>query len=111
MYLVARRLTGRVLPSLAAALMLAFSYWFWLNSLAAEVYALDTLLLAGTLFFLLQWRERQRPAALFASALLFGLSLATRTTSLLFLPAFGLYLCALSQAAAGDGLAGGYPSS
>ncbi len=91
-YLVARRLTGRVLPSLAAALMLAFSYWFWLNALAAEVYALDTLLLAGTLLFLLQWRDRQRPAALFASALLFGLSLATRTASLLFLPAFGLYL-------------------
>jgi 4-amino-4-deoxy-L-arabinose transferase-like glycosyltransferase len=91
-YLVARRLTGRALPSLAAALMLAFSYWFWINSLAAEVYALDTLLLAAMLLFLLQWRERQRPAALFASALLFGLSLATRTTSLLFLPAIGLYL-------------------
>lgn len=91
-YLVARRLTGQTLPSLAAALMLAFSYWFWLNSLVAEVYGLDTLLLAGTLLFLLQWRERQQPAALFAFALLFGLSLANRTTSLLFLPAFGLYL-------------------
>jgi hypothetical protein len=91
-YLVARRLTGQTLASLAAALALAFSYWFWLNSLAAEVYGLDTLLLAGTLLLLLEWRERQQPAALFASALLFGLSLATRTTSLLFLPAFGLYL-------------------
>ena len=91
-YLVARQLTGRALPSLAAALMLAFSYWFWLNSLAAEVYALDTLLVAGTLLFLLQWRERQRPVALFAFALFFGLSLANRTTSLLYLPAFGIYL-------------------
>jgi hypothetical protein len=91
-YLVARQLTGRMLPSLAAALMLAFSYWFWLDSLAAEVYTLDTLLLAGMLLFLFQWRERQRPAALFAFALLFGLSLTNRTTSLLSLPAFALYL-------------------
>ena len=91
-YLVARRLTGQTLPSLGAALMLAFSYWFWLNSLAAEVYGLDTLLLAAMLLLLLEWRDRQQPTALFAFALLFGLSLANRTTSLLFLPAFGLYL-------------------
>jgi 4-amino-4-deoxy-L-arabinose transferase-like glycosyltransferase len=91
-YLVARRLTGQTLPSLAAALMLAFSYWFWLNSLVAEVYGLDTLLLAAMLLLLLEWRDRQQPAALFAFALLFGLSLANRTTSLLFLPAFALYL-------------------
>jgi 4-amino-4-deoxy-L-arabinose transferase-like glycosyltransferase len=91
-YLVARRLTGQTLPSLAAALMLAFSYWFWLNSLVAEVYGLDTLLLAAMLLLLLEWRDRQQPTALFAAALLFGLSLANRTTSLLFLPAFALYL-------------------
>lgn len=91
-YLVARRLTGQTLPSLAAALALAFSHWFWLNSLVAEVYTLDTLLLAGTLLFLLRWRQRQQPWALYAFALLFGLSLAHRTTSLLFLPALGLYL-------------------
>ncbi len=91
-YHIGRRLTGQTWAALAAALMLAFSYFFWADSLMAEIYTLDTLLLAGMVLLALQWRERQDSRTLFALSLLFGLSLATRTTSLLFAPAFLIYL-------------------
>lgn len=91
-YFVARRLTGDALASLVAALLLGFSYWFWANSLVAEVYTLDAFLLAAMLLLLVEWRQGQQKAALFAFALFFGLSLANRTTSALFAPAFAAYL-------------------
>lgn len=91
-YLVARRLTGQTLAAVCAALLLGFSHYFWADSLIAEVYTLDTLLLAGMLLLLLRWRERQDATTLFGLTLLLGLSLANRTTSLLFAPAIVLYL-------------------
>ena len=96
-YLLARRLARDTLACLAAALLLAFSYWFWADSLVAEVYTLDAFLLAAMLLFLLEWRQRQRKAALFAFALFFGLSLAHRTTSALSAPAFAAYVLLSSR--------------
>jgi hypothetical protein len=91
-YHIARRLTGQIWAALAGSLMLAFSYFFWADSLMAEVYTLDTLLLAGMILLALNWRERQDARTLFALTLLFGLSLANRTSVALFAPAFVLYL-------------------
>jgi 4-amino-4-deoxy-L-arabinose transferase-like glycosyltransferase len=91
-YHLARQLTGQVLPSLAAALMLAFSYHFWADSLTAEVYTLDTLLLAGLLFLLLRWSRSRDGRLLFAASLLLGLSLANRASTALFIPAVLAYL-------------------
>lgn len=96
-YHVARQLCGQVLPSAAAALMLAFSYYFWADSLVAEVYTLDTLLLAGLLFLLLRWRDHRDARLLFGASFLLGLGLANRTTTALFIPAVAAYLLLSSR--------------
>lgn len=101
-YYVARQLSGQVVPALVAALMLAFSYHFWADSLVAEVYTLDTLLLAGLLFLLLRWNEQRDVRLLFGASLLLGLGLANRTTTALFIPAVAAYLL-LSSKSSGAG--------
>lgn len=91
-FLTAMRLTQRTLLAAAGALALGFSYWFWSDSLAAEVYTLDVALFAGMLLAAVEWRERRRadrPTLAVAAAvgLLLGLGMATRTTAMLYVPA------------------------
>jgi len=85
-YALALRLTARPAVAAAAALALAFSYWFWLDAIAAEVYSLDAALFAGMLLAAWEWRARPTPLRAAAVGLLFGLGLATRTTTALYLP-------------------------
>ena len=82
-YATVFELTRRRESALVAALSLAFSYHFWAQSLVAEVYTLDAALLAGLLYSLCRWSRTKDPRLLYAAFLLLGLSLATRTTSLL----------------------------
>ncbi|MBI2724548.1 MAG: DUF2723 domain-containing protein [Chloroflexi bacterium] len=81
------RMRARTTAAAAGALALAFSYYFWADALAAEVYTLDAALFAGMLLAAVWWRADQTPLRAAAVALLLGLSLATRTTSLLYAPA------------------------
>lgn len=86
-YVLALRFTSRPLVAAAGALALAFSYYFWVDALAAEVYTLDVALYAGMLLAALAWRSSPTPARAALVGLLFGLGCATRTTTLLYLPA------------------------
>ena len=86
-FLVAMRITPRLAVAAAGALALAFSYYFWSDALAAEVYSLDALLYAGLLLSALAWRDHRSAPLALLTGLLLGLALATRTTALLFLPA------------------------
>jgi hypothetical protein len=90
-FLVAMRITPRVAVAAAGALALAFSYHFWVNALAAEVYSLDALLYAGLLLAALAWRDRRTAALAAVLGLLLGLALATRTSALLFVPALAAF--------------------
>ncbi len=72
-YAIAVRLTGQRLLSLAAAWFLAFSYYFWVTAVAAELYALHACFVGGLIWFALRWRERERPAELCVFAFLYGL--------------------------------------
>ena len=91
-YALALRLTTRPLVAAAGTLALAFSYYFWADALAAEVYTLDAALFAGTLLAAYAWREQPslRRAAIVGVVL--GLGLATRTTTLLYVPAVALFV-------------------
>lgn len=86
-YGLALRLTSRPAIAAAGALALAFSYYFWAEALAAEVYSLDAALFAGILLAAYAWRARPTRGRAALAGLLLGLALATRTTSLLYLPA------------------------
>ena len=90
-YALAMRVTSRPAFAAAAALMLAFSYHFWANALIAEIYALDAALFAGMLLAAIEWRRSRSPVAAAAVGVLLGLSLATRTTSVLYVPALAAF--------------------
>src|SRR5687768_12349856 len=61
-FLIARRLGCRRIVSAAAALGMAFGHIFWSQSLIAEVYTLDSAIIAGMLLALLAWGQTGRPA-------------------------------------------------
>ncbi len=99
-YLLARQITPRRAFAALAALTLAFSNTFWSQAVEAEVYALNSLLVAIT--FLLLLRATARPTEgsaeqphygwAAAAALSYGLSLTHHRTVILLLPAILLYL-------------------
>lgn len=85
-YGLAFRLTRKPWISAACALMLAFSYYYWVWALVAELYAPHVLFTAGVLLCLFQWRDTRKPAWLWASAALWGLGMGNHTALILAAP-------------------------
>ena len=80
-------------PALVASgLLLAFSRTLWAYATVAEVYSLNTLLVAACIALVLHWRQAGRaPAILWAAAAAFGLGLGVHhVTVALTLPALAL---------------------
>ncbi len=75
LYLICVQAGAGRIPSLAAALCLAFSRRFWSQSVIAEVYTLNTFLFAGLLLCILLWKERRTNTYLYLASLFFGLGL------------------------------------
>ena len=84
--LITQRLTHQRGVALAATLLLAFSWYFWTDAIVAEVYTLQTALIAALLLLLLEWRRQRRHRWLYGFALLAGLSLANYPATGLLLP-------------------------
>ena len=63
-------LSGWVVAATAAALAFGLGVTFWSQALIAEVYTLNALLIALTLFVLLLWRKSRRERYLLLSAFL-----------------------------------------
>ncbi|MFO0945891.1 MAG: DUF2723 domain-containing protein [Planctomycetota bacterium] len=91
-YLCGRKLTGNRPASLLAAWSLGVSRIFWSQSVIAEVYTLNTLLLAMELHGVLAFREDRRRRWLYWIALVQGLGIANHNLSLLFAPVFAFWL-------------------
>lgn len=87
-YAITVRLTGQRLLSLAAAWFLAFSYYFWVTAVAAELYALHACFVAGLIWLALRCRERQRAAELCLFAFLYGLGLGNHLSLSVLAPGF-----------------------
>lgn len=64
----------------------------WSMSLVARSYALNALLVASVISFLLLWRRSVRTLWFYLSCLFIGLSMVHHGTTYLLLPAYGLYL-------------------
>ena len=77
-----------VLAAVAGGSMLAFSRAFWSFATIAEVYTLNTLMVALVAFVVLRWRAealagRRRDALLIVAAVLFGLALGVHHVTVL----------------------------
>ncbi|MBP7831269.1 MAG: DUF2723 domain-containing protein [Kiritimatiellae bacterium] len=111
-----RRWTGRPGLSLAAALLLAFSYYYWVWAVVAEIYAVHSFFVALLLYLLTRWDEHPRPARLAAAAFVFGAGLGNHVSLILMLPGMAWWVLAAPAgagrrprallAAAAGGLAG-----
>ncbi|MGH7787176.1 MAG: protein O-mannosyl-transferase family [Candidatus Binatia bacterium] len=88
LYLVLRRLTGEAALALCASWFVAFTYYFWVSALAAELYAVHAAVTAALLVLALRWREAARPRDLYALALLCGLGAGNHLSMVLLLPGF-----------------------
>ena len=90
---LARRAMGRLGASapaaLGAAAMLGVSPLLWSSAVAAEIYSLQALLVAGAVLALLRLRETGAPRDLAVGALLVGLAVGAHMTTVLVLPGLG----------------------
>lgn len=91
-FCVCRRLTGRAVPSAAAALLFGLSQAFWSQAVITEVYTLNILLISLVMLVLLVWRETRRDKYLLLAAFLGGLCLTHHVTSGLLVPAGLLFV-------------------
>jgi hypothetical protein len=78
--------TQRVIPSLVAAMTLAFGFVFWEQATMADKYAFNALLVALVLHLALVWGTTRSPTSLNLLVLTYGLSLTHHRTMLLFAP-------------------------
>jgi hypothetical protein len=93
-YLLLLKLTHRPLASLAAALLLAYSFVFWSTSVMAEVYTLHVFLMIGLILAALAWQEQQCARWLYLLAFVFGLSLTNHLATMLLAPGLLYWLLA-----------------
>lgn len=87
-YLVLLQLACRPLIALAVSWFLAFTYYFWVTAVTAELYALHLCFLAALLYLALRWRAGGRPRDLWAFALLFGIGLGNHLSLAVLTPGF-----------------------
>lgn len=91
LYFLILKLTKKIWPAVIGSLLIAFSYFYFLQSLYADVLSLNNLLVALELLAILSWRETKKPKYLYFFAFLFGLAFSNHQLSFILLPAF-LYL-------------------
>jgi hypothetical protein len=85
-------LSRRVVAGAGAALAFGLGVTLWSQAVITEVYTLNALLVALTLFTLLLWREYRKDRYLLLCAFLVGLSMTDHLTSGLLLPASLLFV-------------------
>ena len=82
-----RRLTRSEWVSLAAAWILAFSYYFWVWAVVAELYAVHACFAAALLYLLVRWVQTGRRGTLWLLGLVFGIGMGNHTALVLLVPA------------------------
>lgn len=92
LYNVARQITTHRIAAVIAALTFAVGDTFWAQAIAAEVYALQMLLVAIILWLTLSYATRTTHHVLFALAFAMGLGLTHHRLIVLLFPAITLYV-------------------
>ena len=91
-------LSGRYWSAVLAAFLLAFSLLFWSQSLIAEVYTLNTLLIGCISLAVIQFYRRPATNTLITLGFVFGLSLTHHPSAAILIP--GLLIILLAKRAA-----------
>jgi Protein O-mannosyl-transferase TMEM260-like len=90
--IVAAELTGSIVAAVAGALLFAFSYTFWSQSVTAEVYALHICFVLASVLLLLRWEREPSTARLAAFFGCYALGFGNHLSMILLLPGFALFL-------------------
>lgn len=95
-YTLIKKRTKNDLIAFGMSLFYAFSNIIWGQSNRAEVYTLNTFLIALCIYWLMRWHEEKKEKKtdrwLFLTALTFGLGVSNHHLMLLAAPAMGLYV-------------------
>ncbi len=91
-YLIIRKLGGKIIPAMYGSLALMLVPLFWKHAAIAEIYVPSAACLTFILFAVLRWKETNDSRWLFAAGLMGGLSLGIHTTVALAAPAVLIYL-------------------
>jgi hypothetical protein len=95
--LVLRELGCRALTAIAGALAISLGSLYWSQSILAEVYALNAVLFAGVLLFLLRWSRTRARRDLYCAIAFFGAGLAHHLTLAMTAPALLLFALAVDR--------------
>jgi len=76
------------------AFMFGLTQTFWSQSIIAEVYALNALFVALSIFFFAQWHLTRRDHFLIAACAIYAFSFGNHLTMVTFLPAIVFLVCA-----------------
>ncbi len=101
-YLVAQKIVASRVAAFVAALTFAVGETFWAQAVAAEVYALQMLLTALTLYLTLRYASRITHHGLYALAFALGLGLTHHRLIVLLYPAIAVYVLLVNRALVRD---------
>jgi hypothetical protein len=90
--IVAAALTESIAAAAAGALLFAVSYTFWSQSVTAEVYALHTALVLGTVLLLFRWERQPTIGRLAAFFAVYALAFGNHLSMILLMPALVVFL-------------------
>ncbi len=85
-FLILDHLTHQRFLALMSAWILAFSYYFWISAVAAELYAPAAFFVTALIWLALKWREESKLLYLNTLALLFGMGLGNHMSLILLAP-------------------------
>ncbi len=91
-YLLAKRISKFRVAAILAATFFAFMPTLWASATIAEVYALNTLLVALTLYFAIRFFDNGHTRDLYLMAVCFGLALTNHRIAFFVLPALLLII-------------------
>ncbi|MCK4819705.1 DUF2723 domain-containing protein, partial [bacterium] len=79
-------LTQQRVIAISASLFFAFTYYFWISALAAELYSLEAFFIALTIFLAVKWIQERQTRFLYALSFFFGLGLGNHFSLILLAP-------------------------
>jgi hypothetical protein len=97
LYLLLNKLLKNDLIAFSSSLILAFTKTFWSQSLVAEVYSLNSLLLILLFYLLVSFQQEQKPKFLYLFFFFYALSFGNHLTMITIFPAIFIFLNLVSS--------------